>query len=157
MIFLLWLFSFNALTVHPIHVSVSEVELSAGEISWTSRIYKDDLLLGVYGKKADVTMLGEPEKIRDDIFKYLTSNVKVLVDETELIWVLAEIQPDPEAIWITITAPLNHKQCNTIKIRNHILLGVYDDQKNVVNLTWTTGKKNMVFEKGDDQKVITLQ
>ncbi len=156
MFFLLWIFSFTALMVHPIHVSVSEVELSADEITWTSRIYKDDLLLGVYGKNADVTMLGEPEKIREDIFNYLKSNVSVLLDDTELQWSFSEIQPDPEAIWITITATLNGKTCSTIKIRNHILLGVYNDQKNVVNLTWKTGKKNMVFEKGDDQKVISL-
>ncbi|MEO5906955.1 MAG: DUF6702 family protein [Saprospiraceae bacterium] len=142
--------------LHPIHISVSEVELSANEITWSSRIYKDDLLLGIYGKNADVTMLGEPEKIRVDIFNYLTSHVSVRVDETELKWSLGEIQPDPEAIWVTITAPLNATKCNTIKIRNHILLSVYNDQKNVVNLTWATGKKNMVFEKGDDQKVISL-
>ena len=142
--------------LHPIHVSVSEVEMTATEITWTSRIYTDDLLLAVYGKNADVTRLGEPDEIRKDIFEYLTSHISIIVDQTELHWTLGEIQPDPEAIWITITSPLNAPKCNTIKIRNHILLSVYNDQKNVVNFTWTTGKKNMVFEKRDDQKVITL-
>lgn len=141
---------------HPIHISVSEVEIKPTDITWTARIYKDDLLAGMYGKKANIDMLGEPAKIKSDILAYLTSNVSIHIDSKPLTWTLVDIQPDPEAIWVTMISNVDQRPGIPLMVRNHILIDLYYDQKNVVNLTWNMGKKNLVFEKGDDQKTIVL-
>lgn len=142
--------------VHPIHISVSEVELTADEITWTARIYRDDLLLALYGKNVDVSQLDDDDKIRKDILKYLTKNVSITIHASPLKWILTDLQPDPEAIWITLSAFLPDKPIDTLSVRNHILLDTYRDQKNVTNFIWATGKKNVVFDSGCDQKVISL-
>ncbi len=142
--------------LHPIHVSVSEIELTESEINWTVRIYKDDLLLGIYGKNADVDNLGEPEQIKKDILAYLNKNISFTIGGNAVSWTVMDIQPDPESIWVILSSKAIQSIPATFGIRNHILLDVYRDQKNIVNLSWKTGKKNMVFERGSDIKTITL-
>ncbi len=141
---------------HPIHISVSEVEITTEEINWSIRIYKDDLLQGMYGKVTDMAILDDQEKVRKDILSYISRNISVSVDGNSLKWTLEDIQPDPEAIWVIVSTPVVSSNMNTMTIRNSILLNIYKDQKNVVHLVSGSGKKDMVFEKGDDQKVISL-
>lgn len=156
--FLLFFIShlFTLIALHPIHVSVSEVELAEYEVTWTVRIYKDDLLLGMYGKNADVSNLGEPEEIKKDILKYLNKHVSFSILDKSLAWTVIDIQPDPESIWVTLSAKTNTSLPSTFVIKNHILLDVYRDQKNIVNLIWKTGKRSVVFERGSEEKSISL-
>lgn len=142
--------------LHPIHVSVSEVDISDQRIEWTVRIYKDDLLLGLYGKNASLDDLGEPDKIQKDIQLYLEKKLAVKSGKTTFQWKVIDIQPDPEAIWIMMEAPANFSLQGSIEINNSILLEVYRDQKNIVNLSWKTGKSNLVFERGKESKVVAF-
>jgi len=140
--------------LHPIHVSVSDVEVTSNEIIWTARIYKDDLLRGMYGDHIDMSVFDQEERIRKDIMSYFTKNVSISFNQIKLKWTLKDIQADPEAIWITASSPIN--ATTSLVIQNRILLDVYNDQKNVVNFTSSKGKKNLVFEKGDEKKVISF-
>src|SRR5687768_4116620 len=140
--------------LHPIHVSVSDVEITDRNITWTARIYKDDLLLGMYGENIDMSVFDDEEKVRKDIMSYFSRSITVTQGNQKLKWVLKDIQADPEAIWITASAPVVSPA--SLTIHNRILLDVYNDQKNVVNFSWSSGKKNLVFEKGDDKKMIEL-
>jgi hypothetical protein len=151
---LFFLFKMLFAPLHPIHVSVSDVDITTADITWTARIYKDDLLRALYGDKIDMSLFDDEEKIRKDILLYFSRNVIVTANQDKLKWTLKDIQSDPEAIWITASAPIN--TAASLVIQNRILLDVYNDQKNVVNFTWNTGKKNLVFEKGDEKKVISL-
>ena len=140
--------------LHPIHVSVSDVEITDRNITWTARIYKDDLLLGMYGENINMSVFENEEKVRKDIMSYFSRSITVTQENQKLKWVLKDIQADPEAIWITASAPVAFPA--SLTIHNRILLDVYNDQKNVANFSWSTGKKNLVFEKGDDKKIIKL-
>ncbi len=142
--------------LHPIHISVSDVEINSQEIKWTARIYKDDLLYALYGKVTDMTILDDQEKVKKDILIYISRNVSITYEGSVFKWTLVDIQPDPEAIWITVSTPIEGKILQSMTVRNRILLDVYGDQKNVVNFTWSTGKKNMLFDKGCDQKLISF-
>lgn len=154
--FLIFLFVYLGKAEHPIHVSVSDVTISATEIEWSVRIFKDDLLLAVYGDAFDMSVLENEEKVRKDILAYLSKSVRFFADDKAVSWSFKELAPDPEAIWITITGPIATPSIQKITIRNRILLDVYGDQKNIVNLSSLKMKKNLIFEKGGDEKVITF-
>ncbi len=154
--FLFLLLQLMSIMVHPIHISVSEVEINSEEIIWTARIYKDDLLLALYGKNVAMSQIEDETKVRRDILYYLSKNVSITIHEVPIKWKLTDLQPDPEAIWITLSAPIPDKPLTSISVRNHILLDTYRDQKNVTNFIWATGKKNVVFDSGNVEKVISL-
>jgi hypothetical protein len=142
--------------VHPIHISVTEIEFTDTEIVWTSRIYTDDLLLAVYGKNTTAVPDLEPEEINKDILQYLSANVTLILDKNKISWTLVDVQPDPEAIWITMSAMNSISNPNSLQIGNRILADVYRDQKNIVNLTIRDKKKNLVFESKDKIRSIVL-
>jgi hypothetical protein len=150
------LFHIFSLEDHPIHVSVSEVDIEKDKITWTARIYKDDLLLALYGNKANKVKNAEDDEIREDIYNYLSRKVTVQIQDDKLSWMLMEVQPDPEALYITLTAHHSSISLPSLIVKNQILLEVYRDQKNLVNFNWVGGKKNVVFESGDDQELILL-
>src|SRR5687768_9215468 len=136
----------NVHVEHPIHISLSEVEINPDNILWSARIYKDDLLLGMYGPLVNTAWLDDRKGLEKDIGSYFSKNISVSVENKELKWSLVELQSDPEAIWIIMTAKIGTPP-SSITVQNKILLNVYSDQKNIVNLNWSSGKKNMVFEK----------
>src|SRR5687768_16020640 len=92
-------------TAHPIHISVTDVEIKSDTVYWTSRIYKDDLLLGMYGKSVDMKILDDRARVEKGIFEYLTRNVSLSIDGNTIKWKLHTIESDPEAIWITLHGP----------------------------------------------------
>ena len=142
--------------VHPIHISVSEVELKDEEINWSVRIYKDDLLRGMYGKVKDLSILDNQDKVSKDILSYVSKNIIIEFAGTTLKWSLVDIQPDPEAIWVTVKTSLPAQNGTSFTVRNRVLMEIYKDQKNVVHFNCKSGNKNLVFEKGDDEKVISF-
>jgi hypothetical protein len=141
---------------HPIHVSVSEVEISSEMIEWTARMFTDDLLLGLYGKKAKMEALKEEEKIRKDILRYLSSHIIVILEDHTVQWRLSDIQSDPEALWITLTADISQKNTMTLTVMNNALMEIYKDQKNIVRLTLLSKTKNLIFESGGKEKRVTF-
>jgi len=57
-VFCMWLGMIMS-SVHPIHISVSEVELKGEEMNWSVSIYKDELLRGMYGEVKDCSILDD--------------------------------------------------------------------------------------------------
>jgi len=87
---------------------------------------------------------------------YVSKNIIIEFAGTPLKWSLVDIQPDPEAIWVTVKTSLPEKNGASFTVHNRVLMEVYKDQKNVVHFNCSTGNKNLVFERGDDAKVISF-
>lgn len=148
----LWL-----LREHPIHVSVSDVVIQQEKIEWTARIYKDDLLLGLYGKHVDPALLENPAKTRSDILRYMQKHVRVTLGAEPLTWTITDLHPDPEAMWITLTADLREQDVSALQLHPTMLMEVYDDQKNIVNIEKPSSKPiTLIFESGDKEKSVTF-
>lgn len=154
--FILWLAPFFHYPAHPIHVSVSEVECVAGKVDWTIRIFKDDLLLALYGKNVSMQRLEDLENIKEDIRRYVSGHIHVTANAKMLSWKLSAIHPDPEAIWITLQADLPDQNTGFWKIDNDVLMDVYHDQKNIVNFNCGAATKSLIFEKGDKEKSVSF-
>jgi hypothetical protein len=134
---------------HPIHVSVSDVSVSAARIEWTTRIYTDDLLLGVYGKHVSPGRIGDMEDIRRDVLRYLTRHIKAGPGQSPVKWTINSIDHDLEAVSVTLTAALDPASSMDWIVGNSTLTDVYADQKNIVNISMDGKTMNMLFEKGD--------
>ncbi|HEY3384926.1 MAG TPA: DUF6702 family protein [Saprospiraceae bacterium] len=154
--FLFLLFFLLQVDPHPIHITVSEVEISESSIDWTIMIYKDDLLLGVYGKKAGFEKLTDESKIKEDVFAYLKRHIKVSASSSGIDWQLADIQSDQEAIWTTLRTKFVLPEDLTLEIINSVLMKEYSDQKNIIHCTFKEETKSLVFEQGDDVKQVSF-
>lgn len=134
---------------HPIHVSVSDVVLTESRIEWTSRIYTDDLLLGIYGEDVTPGQLGDLKTIRADVLRYLASHIRLTDATRPITWSLDRIEPDPEALAITLSADRPAGPADELRLLNSTLTEVYADQKNIVKIHSRSGTQHFLFGKGD--------
>jgi hypothetical protein len=150
------LLSLLRLDPHPIHISVSEVEISESNMDWTIMIYKDDLLLGVYGKKAGFEKFNDESQIKEDVLAYLKKHIRLSASTSNVDWQLTDIQSDQEAIWTTLRTKFIMPEDHTLEIINSVLMKEYSDQKNIIHFTYKEETKSIVFEQGDDVKQVSF-
>ncbi len=158
MISLLWsLF----LILHPIHISVSEINYSEKDkaLQITSRIFIDDLELAIRAMRNESELdLLEPgnglttEKL---VSEYVIKHLAVKLDgKVQRLNFLGMEREDPALIcYIEIE---NVKKFKTIEVRNDIIMEIHDDQSNLVHVTYKGPIKSMRLIRSNPTGSITF-
>ena len=125
--------------IHPIHVSVTEIEMDEKDkrLEIMMRVFTDDLELTLRQatNQPELDFLSLSEKGRDEIAGgYLKSHFKISLDgKAQKITYLGHEQEDPALIFY-IEVP-NVKKWKTIQVQNDIIMEVHTDQSNLVHVT----------------------
>ena len=125
--------------VHPIHVSVTEIEMDEKDkrLEIMMRVFTDDLELSLRQatNQPELDFLSLSEKGRDEIVAgYLKNHFKISLDgKAQKITYLGHEQEDPALIFY-IEVP-NVKKWKTIQVQNDIIMAVHSDQSNLVHVT----------------------
>ena len=125
--------------VHPIHVSVTEIEMDEKDkrLEIMMRVFTDDLELSLRQatNQPELDFLSLSEKGRDEmVAAYLKNHFKISLDgKLQKINYLGHEQEDPALIFY-IEVP-NVKKWQTIQIQNDIIMDVHADQSNLVHVT----------------------
>lgn len=146
--------------VHAIHVSKCEIQYNqeSSSLEVATQIYLDDLQLQLTNLGApDLHLCTEKESklAEKELLKYLTQKLKIKVDgkEIEGTFIGKEPSEDMLAIWtyIEYQMPLTFSKVN---VRYDILMDLYDDQKNIVNIKVKGKKSYMLFNKKHVEETI---
>ena len=128
-----------ALTRHPIHVSVTEIEYDAGEkeLEIMMRVFIDDLesALRRYHKQAGLDILNADEATAKKLIgAYVLEHFSVVLDsrKTQMEYLGQEVEG--QAYICYILAP-DIRNWSTCEVTNRILFELYDDQSNIVHVT----------------------
>lgn len=168
MLYHLILFAFLGLTngnvdTHPIHISRTEINVASKdkEIQISARIYIDDLELALKQankKPIKLFVANEAKDVDKVVAAYISSKLKIQVDGKVLAFEMIgrEQSEDFLAVWCYLQAPIQ-KIPTSIVVDNHILHDIYDDQKNMVEITIDGKRKNsFISEILDKPKAIQL-
>lgn len=125
---------------HPLHISVTEIEYNEKNKSFEimMRIFTDDLEEGVRRQQKDMRLnIMQPPagKTTDQLIEaYLAAHFRLSVDNKvrKADYLGHELEADAVICYIEVTGI---KSWKTIEIKNNILMEVYDDQSNIVNVT----------------------
>lgn len=127
-------------SVHPIHVSVTEIEYDEKEkeLEIMMRIFIDDLETAIRQQRnePDLDILHPPANLNTKklIDNYLAEHFKILLDgKTQTMKYLGQ-EEEGEAMVCYIVVP-NVKKWKEMEIINSILTEIYDDQSNIVHVT----------------------
>lgn len=131
-----------SLSAHDFHVSVTELDIHSqkGEMNVAMHIFIDDLEKGLVEMGAgDSLFLGtgfEREDSDEWIETYVLDHFTVRLDGTpvDFEWVGRELSDDLQAIWVYLAAELPPSDDGILEITHDLLMEVYDDQKNLLNL-----------------------
>jgi len=136
---LLTAITFWSLLLHPIHVSICEIEYDRNNkaLEMTLRIFIDDLekeiRLNRNEPELDITDLPEGVDLDEILKTYLNKNFQVSVNDKdqEYTFIGHEIETDAVFCYMEITKV---KKLKSIEIDNSILTNLYDDQTNLVHI-----------------------
>lgn len=129
------------INLHPIHLSVTEVNYSEKDKTFqlTSRIFIDDLELSVRAaKKENELSLLEPDRGRktdDLVSEYLIKHIKVRIDGKPVLLNYLGSEVEDVALICYIETPVI-KKFKTIEIWNDVIQETHADQSNLVHVTY---------------------
>jgi hypothetical protein len=148
------------LFLHPIHLSVSEINYSEKDkaLQITSRIFLDDLELSIQKQlnkpSLDLLEPGKDFTTEKLISDYVLQHLSVKLDgKIQKLNFLGFEREDPAIIcYIEIE---NIKKFKTIEIKNDVIMETHNDQSNLVHVTYKGPVKSLrlVREKPADNLI----
>jgi hypothetical protein len=136
------------LTVHPVHVSVTEITFDEKEkeLEIISRIFWDDLEKSIREakKQPELNLLEPGTAITTDqlVWEYLQPRFKIKMNGKAQVIKYLGHEVEGEAILCYIQVS-NVKKFETIEVFNSTITEVYDDQSNLVHVTTDSSVKSL--------------
>lgn len=157
--FFLTVLLFGNSDIHPIHVSVTDVEYDAERkaLEIVSHIFLDDLekhirliknepYLDVLNPKGDKTS-------NDLIKNYYKERFKLIVNGKEEDYNFLGYEHEGAAVYIYFELE-KVKKLKSLTVRNEILLQLFDDQVNLVHVKVDGKIRSMKLEDGDEMDTL---
>lgn len=127
-------------TIHPIHVSVTEIAFDEREkeLEIVSRIFWDDLETAIREtkKQPELNLLQPGTGITTDqlIAEYLQSRFKISLNgkPQKIKYLGHEVEGEAILCYIQV---VNVKRFETIEVSSSVITELYDDQSNLVHVT----------------------
>lgn len=145
---------------HPLHVSVTEIEMDEKDkrLEIMIRIFTDDLELSLRQKlnQPELDLLSQSEKARDEMVSgYLKDHFKITLDgKPQRANYLGHEQEDLALIFY-IEVP-NVKKWKTIQIQNDIIMETHADQSNLVHVTFREKVRSLRLTKNNPIDKLTF-
>jgi hypothetical protein len=141
--------------IHPVHVSVSDIELNRKdqELQIIVRIFTDDLELEIRREKnmPELDILEPVKSLKsEDLFaEYLNKHLKLKVNgsDRKLEYLGYEVEAGAVISYVLVREVAEIKE---IEIMNDILLREFDDQVNLVHITIDGDISTMKFVRNQE-------
>lgn len=135
------------LFLHPIHVSVSEINYSEKDkaLQITSRVFIDDLELSIRTQRKeeelDVTAPKNGLTTNQLVIDYMKEHFKIKIDgkPAKLNFLAVETEDLAFICYIEIE---NVKKLKTLEVFNDVITETHDDQSNLVHVTYKSPIKS---------------
>ena len=148
--------------LHPIHVSVSEINYSEKDkaLQITSRIFVDDLETSIrrVRKEPEMDLLAPKNGLTTDqlLTDYLKDHFKVKVDGKPQKLKLLGHETEDVAIICYIEIE-NIKKVKSIEVFNDVITEIHDDQSNLVHVTYKGPVKSARLVKDKPSEVFNVE
>ena len=137
------LFCLVAVWAHPYYVSITEINFNEKQQSLeiSIKIFIDDFerMLETHGKKTlRIGEKNERKTANEVIEKYLRNHFKIEVKEQEIPFQFLGKEVEGAELYVFLEAE-NIPETQEITIKNTLLFETFDDQTNIINVTYTNG------------------
>jgi len=130
-------FGFLNIDVHPIHISIAEVDYFTDkkEIQVALKVFTDDLesAIRIDGKKLDLDSPKEVDDAGDYIKKYLAKNFKIITDKKQPVLNYTGKEYIDDAVWIYFYYTDISKRTKSIIIQNTVVMSLHSNQNNLTH------------------------
>lgn len=149
------------LWVHPIHISVTEINYNekSKSLQITSRIFVDELELGIRAqrKEPELDILTPKNGLTTEqlVKNYMAAHFKIKIDgKVAKLNFLGYEKEDISIIsYIEIE---NIKKLKTIEVFNDVITEIHDDQSNLVHVTYKAPVKSARLTRETNSELFTF-
>ncbi len=127
--------------LHPIHLSVTEIQYSEKDNSFqiTSRIFIDDLELSIRNKlkqpELDILQPKNGLTLDQMALDYLKDHLKIKLDGKSQTFKL--LGHEIEDVALILYVEIEHvKKIKSLEVRNDVIMETHEDQSNIVHVTY---------------------
>lgn len=145
---------------HPLHASVTSLDYNVSTKSFelACKIFADDLETVLKQSSGTQTMLGsakEVKNINELLEQYFRKNIILRADGKPLVtWKFVGKEMEGEAVWCYIeisTANVLGNAPKQLQIQNSVLMELYEDQTNLVNMQIGSVRRSTLLRKSKQQ------
>ena len=157
-----FIFPGGAAAAHPVHISVSEINYSEKDkaLQITSRIFIDDLELSIrnHRKEPEMDLLAPKNGLTTDLLvsEYLKDHFKIKLDGKPQKMKLLGHEVEDVAIVCYIEIE-NVKKTKAIEVFNDIITETFDDQSNLVHVTFQGPVKSVRLMRDKPSEVFKIE
>ena len=150
-----------ATLVHPIHISVTEINYNekSKSLQMTTRIFADELELGVRAQRKEAELdLMEPKNgvtTKQMIQNYLLEHIKIKIDGKLVKMNFLGFEKEDISI-VSYIEIENVKKLKTIEVFNDLVTELHDDQSNLVHITYKSPVKSVRLTRDNPKEVFTF-
>lgn len=158
LVFPILFFTLSAANVHKYHMALYQIDYASEKkmLQITSRIHIDDLNKALEKKHKKKMSVGEDKQTSEDLIlvkEYLSSNFTIKVNNQlkPLNFLSQEIDGDELVCYWNITGI---SKINSLDIYNTVLIDLFSDQQNRINVTVLGVKKSFVLTDSTTSKFV---
>jgi hypothetical protein len=139
------------LAAHPVHVSVTNLEINTARdtIYITQKMFTDDFdLLFYHLYEKNIKPVAGKEFSSNELSLvngYMKDAFVIEAGSAKLPLKFVKKDQDIESIWLHYTCPLPSKKIKTLMLTNSLLLQLFEDQTNLVIVTYLGGDTGYTF------------
>ncbi|WP_341226287.1 DUF6702 family protein [uncultured Arcticibacterium sp.] len=143
----LGLFSFDSVK-HDFHTSLTEMNYNPSSNSFeiTMRVFTDDFQEAIEQSSGKKNIVLNDEAIEPFVKKYINRHFAFVKGKEVKFANYLGIEAEPDASWIYLELPYS-KELESYSILNTILMELFDDQNNLLNLLKDGGRHTLIFAK----------
>jgi len=146
---------------HPFHISITDIEFDeeAKSVEIAQKIFIDDFeeALNAAGNEG-TDLVNESEKSANDalIKTYIINNLNLEVNGKPAEYQFLGTLIEGDAIWCFLEIPKT-KKLKSIKVKNTILLEMFDDQMNLVHVKRSEKIKSMRLHRENREEAFNYE
>ena len=141
---------------HPVYISIMSISIIDKKIDFVMKLYLDDIEDALRLKNGFSISIDENQKLNlnyEYVEKYISENFKVYFNSEKVDLIFLEKKIINDVLELKTSIQFEDKIIN-IKIKNKILLDVYDNQSNIVFIKNLEKKKYYKFDISNTEKNI---
>lgn len=156
--FLLLLASFTS-HAHDYHASITDVTFNprTQSLEVAVKVFTDDLENALSLRSKSNIAYSNSEKVQQHLREYVQASLSFEVEKGKpLKQKFLGAEEETDAIWIYVEVPVNANSLSQLYVRNAVLTELFNDQMNVMNVTYKGKVNSVLLQKHDSTKRMTF-
>ncbi|KAA3439325.1 DUF6702 family protein [Rufibacter hautae] len=144
---------------HEFHTSITDAKYNPKNQTYelAVRLFADDVEEALTRRHKATVRLDRSERVNRLLAEYLQTHLAIsTVKGTRATQKFIGAQEEADAIWVYVEIPAGKAPAGQLWVQNALLMEVFDDQTNILNLEVAGKKRSVLCRAGETQQTVSL-